>query len=134
MDIIAPYRVTVLVMGLSGLLFLLQLAIVDLVGIKRRHTPGFTIEQNHDSFLFRASRALANSNESAAIFVLLALFSIFSSASAAWLNAFSVMYFLGRAGHMVFYYGNLQIPRSMAFAVSFVGLLGIFFAGLHSWL
>lgn len=133
MDFIEPYRMTVLVLGLSGFLFFVQLVVVDIAGIKSGHTPGFRIEQNHDSFIFRAYRALANSNESAAILILFSLFSILSSANATWLNGFSLVYLLGRIGHMVFYYSNFKILRSLSFAISFLGLLGMFIVGLVSW-
>lgn len=134
MEILEPYKITVLVLGLSGLVFLVQLAIADIVAIKARHTPGFTVEQNHDSFLFRCHRALANSNESASILILVSLFSMFSSANAAWLNGFAVVYLLGRVGHMVFYYCNLKALRSLAFAILFIALLGMFAVGVLSWL
>jgi len=134
MDLIEPYKLTVLVFGLSGFLFWIQLAIADIAGIKKKHTPGFQIEQNHSSFLFRANRVLANSNESAAIMILLSLFAILSSANPAWLNGCAVAYLAGRVGHMTFYYGNFQLARSVAFAISFVSLLGMFVLGLMAWL
>ncbi|MDP3516266.1 MAG: MAPEG family protein [Pseudohongiella sp.] len=133
MEIIEPYKVTVLVLGLTGFLFWIQLAIADVVGIKEKHTPGFLIEQNHNSFIFRSNRVLANSNESAAILILLSLFGILSSANATWLNVCALAYLVGRFGHMVFYYCNLQIARSVAFAISFVSLLGMFIVGLVTW-
>jgi uncharacterized MAPEG superfamily protein len=133
MDFIEPYKLTVLVLGLTGFMFWIQLAIADIAGIKKKHTPGFLIEQNHNSFLFRANRVLANSNESAAILILLSFFGILSSANPAWLNGCALAYFAGRVGHMVFYYGNFQIARSVAFAISFVSLLGMFVLGLMAW-
>ncbi len=134
MDVLEPYRVTVFVLGLTGILFWLQLAVADIAGIRAKHTPGFTVEQDHDSFLFRANRAIANSNESAVVFALLTAFALLSSANAAWLNGLTVAYLSGRVGHMLFYYANLKLLRSAAFAVSFLGLLGIFCVGLSAWL
>lgn len=134
MEVLEPYKVTVLVLGLTGILFWIQLAVVDVVGIKVRHTPGFSIEQSHDSFLFRSHRALANSNESVGVFALLTAFAILSSANAAWLNGLTVAYLLGRSGHMLFYYANLKLLRSAAFGVSFFSLLAIFLVGLFAWL
>ena len=134
MSFIEPYQVTVLVLGLTGFLFWLQLAMVDVVGIKNKHTPGYLIEQDHNNFLFRAHRVLANSNESAAILILFALFAMLSSADAIWLNRFALIYLVGRIAHMVFYYVNLKVPRSIAFVASFAGLLGMFVVGLLSWL
>ncbi|MDZ7784233.1 MAG: MAPEG family protein [Halioglobus sp.] len=134
MEFIEPYRITVLVLGLSGIAFLVQLAIADIAAVKARHTPGFAIEQNHDSFLFRSHRAFANSNESASILILVSLFSIFSSADAAWLNGFAIVYLAGRIAHMTFYYCNLKVLRSSAFAIIFIALLGMFLVGALSWL
>lgn len=134
MEFIQPYKVTVFVLGLTGLLFFLQLLIADMLAIKAKHTPGFVIEQNHDSFLFRSNRVFANSTETAAILILFALFGMLSLAEATWLNGCAVVYLVGRIGHMFFYYANLQLLRSAAFVISLVGLLGMFIAGLMNWL
>jgi uncharacterized MAPEG superfamily protein len=134
MEIIEPYKLTVLVLGLTGLLFWIQLAVIDVIGIKEKHTPGFLIEQSHNSFIFRAHRALANSNESIGILILLTLFAILSSANPAWLNGFSIAYLVGRIAHMSFYYLNLKLLRSVAFAISFIALLGMFIVGILSGL
>ncbi|WP_373416086.1 MAPEG family protein [Vibrio parahaemolyticus] len=45
-----------------------------------------------------------------------------------------MVYLVGRIGHMVFYYVNLQLMRSVSFVVSVIGLLGVFAAGLLRWL
>lgn len=134
MEFNEAYKTTVLVLGLSGFLFWIQLALVDILGIKLKHTPGFTVEQSHSSFLFRANRVLANSNESIGILVLLTLFAMLSAASPEWLNGFAVAYFVGRILHMVCYYLNLKLLRSASFAISFVALLGMFIIGALSWL
>lgn len=134
MEFMAPYALTVIVLGLSGMLFLLQLLIADVAGIKAGHTPGFSIEQNHDSFLFRANRALANSNESAAILILFSLFAVFSSAESSWVNTGALIYLGGRLGHMITYYANLKLLRSIAFAISLAGLIMVFVAGVRQWL
>lgn len=133
MEFNEAYKLTVLVLGLSGFLFWLQLALVDVLGIKLKHTPGFTIEQSHSSFLFRANRALANSNESIGILILLTLFAMLSSANPAWLNGFSVAYLVGRVLHMICYYLNFKLLRSASFAISIVALLGIFLVGIYAW-
>lgn len=93
---------------------------------------GFSITQDLGSLLFRAHRVLANSYESAAILILFALFGMLSSANPAWLNGCALAYLVGRVGHMMFYYGNLKIARSVAFAISFCALLGMFNTGLVS--
>ena len=100
MEFIEPYNITVLVMGLTGLTFLLQLIIADLVGIKTKHIPGHPITADHNNFLFRASRAISNSNESVSIFILLVAFSIMSSANPQWLNISAIVYLAGRIAHI----------------------------------
>ncbi|MCK8046706.1 MAPEG family protein [Shewanella sp. 1CM18E] len=134
MEFIEPYRLTVLVLGLSGALFWLQLAIVDIVGIRAKHTPGFGIEQDHNQLLFRANRALANSNESIGILLLFVLFAILSNANPNWLNDSALAYFIGRALHMLCYYLNIKVLRSIAFGVSFSALLAMFIVGLLAWI
>ena len=133
MEFIEPYKITVLVLGLSGILFWMQLVIVDILGIKAKHTPGFAIAQDHRQLLFRANRTLANSNESVGILLLLVTFAILSNANPTWLNNAAVAYFIGRTSHMLFYYFNIKLMRSIAFAVSLIALLGIFIAGLMSY-
>ncbi len=133
MEFIEPYNITVLVMGLAGLILFLQLSVVDIMGIKTRHTPGHPIPADHNNFFFRASRALSNTNESAAIFILFVCFSILSSANPQWLNISSVIYLVGRIAHMLFYYSNLKLCRSISFAISLIGLMAMFVVGILSW-
>ncbi len=134
MEFLEPYRLTILIMGLSGLLSLLQLLIADAVGLKLKHPPGLPVAADQNSFHFRAVRAHLNMNESITVFVLFALFAFFSAASAQWLGIFAGVYFAGRVVHMFCYYFNLSLLRSAAFAVSAVGLLGMFMQGLRAWL
>lgn len=134
MEFISPYQTTVLILGLTALLFLIQLTIADIVSIKAKHTPGFAIEQDHNQLIFRTHRAFANSNETIGILLLLSLFGILSGASADWLNAAAITYFVGRVLHMLFYYVNLALLRSIAFTVSYIGFVIMFVAGLTAWL
>jgi uncharacterized MAPEG superfamily protein len=120
-------------MGLSGLTFFVQLLVADFVGLKSRHTPGYPIEPNHKNLHFRSVRALANTNESVAIFILLVCFSILSSASANLLNISAIVYLVGRVGHMLCYYSNLKLLRSIFFGVSLLGLAAIFIVGIAKW-
>lgn len=134
MEFLPEYKFSVLVLGLTGVLFLLQLLVLDIAGIKARQIPGYAIQASHSSFLFRASRALANSNESAAILLLLLLFALLSQADAWWTNLGALVYLAGRVGHMICYYANIKLARSLAFGVSLIGLLIIAIAGLGRWL
>lgn len=133
MEVFDPYGITILVAGLTGLLLLIQLFVADVAAIKSKHTPGYPIESDHESFLFRATRAHANTNESVAALILFVIFGIFSSASPLYLNIFSVVYLVGRIAHMCCYYANLKLLRSIAFGLGLIGLIGMFVVGLISW-
>lgn len=133
MEFVQPYKITILVMGLAGLTFFLQLIVADVMGLKTRHIPGHPIPPDHSDFLFRASRALSNTNESVAIFVLFVGFSILSAANPQWLNISAVVYLVGRIAHMISYYLNLKLCRSISFAVSLIGLAAMFVVGVVSW-
>lgn len=130
---LVPYAPTVWAMGMSGALLLIQLLVVDLAGIKARHRPGTPVEADHGEFLFRATRAHANTNESIAAFTLLALFCVLSAASPGWLNALSWVYVAARVAHMVCYYAGFQLPRSVAFGVGLVALFGMLVVGVAAW-
>lgn len=133
MEQLEPYKMTILMLGLSGFLLLVQLLVADVVGIFRRQIPGYPVNSDHDDLLFRAARAHANNNESIAVFVLFAAFGIASGASPETLNAFSLTYFLGRLAHTIFYYSGLSKLRSMSFGLSVVGLLGMFTVSVIQW-
>lgn len=133
MTTLEPYGPTVVVAGITGLLLLIQLLIADLLAIRAKHPPGHPIPADYRQLLFRASRAHANTNESVAVFILFALFGVVGGASAAWLNGMALVYLAGRAGHMLCYYADLGTPRSAAFGVSVIGLLGMFVAGVIAW-
>ncbi|MCL1092316.1 MAPEG family protein [Shewanella kaireitica] len=133
MEFIEPYKITVLVMGLAGLIFFIQLVILDVIGLKTKHTPGHPISADHNDFLFRVSRALSNTNESVAIFILFVAFSILSSANPVWLNISAIVYLAGRIAHMLFYYSNLKLLRSISFLVSLIGLMAMFVVGILAW-
>ncbi|USH04362.1 MAPEG family protein [Grimontia kaedaensis] len=133
MDFVQPYIDTVLVLGLTGFLFFIQLMVADVVRLKAKCVPGYPIEPSHSSILFRATRAIENSNESAAILILFSLFAILSSADPDWVNTSAFIYLGGRILHMLCYYLNLKLGRSVAFVISLIGLLGMFIAGIKGW-
>jgi len=128
----APYSPTILAMATTGGLLLLQLVVADVAGIRAGHTPGTPIAADHRDFLFRAARAHANTNESVAAFVLLALFGILSAASPAWINALAWTYAGARFSHMICYYAGFQVPRSVSFGIAMTALVGMLLAGLLS--
>jgi len=124
------YDLTLLALGLMGLILFVQMLVVDIAGMKARHVPGYPIEPDHRSFLFRTARAHANSNESIAVFILLALFGMFSGASPGWLGNMAMLTVAGRLGHMLSYYAGLGVARSIAFGVVILGLAGMLVVGV----
>jgi len=134
MTYIVNYETTILVIGLIGLMQLVQLLIADVSAIRSGKTPGFPTGPDHGSFVFRAERAFMNTNESVTIFLLFACFSIMSSANPSWLNSLSVTYALSRLLHMLFYYFDVKLARSAVFVVSLLALAGMFIVGLVQWL
>jgi uncharacterized MAPEG superfamily protein len=128
-----PYVPTILAMGVVAGLFLTQILVVDVAGMKARHRPGTPVEADHASFLFRATRAHANTNESIAGYILLALFGLLSATSPGWLNLLSGVYVLGRVGHMLCYYANWQTMRSVFFGVGLAALIAMLVVDVLPW-
>ena len=115
------------------MILLFQLIVLDVIGIKSKHVPGHFVPDDHSDFLFRASRAFKNTNESIGIFILFVAFAILSSANPQWLSSCAIVYLTGRVAHMLFYYFNLKLFRSIAFAVSLGALVAMFIVGVLSW-
>jgi len=120
-------------MGATGALLLIQLLVLDVAGLKARHRPGTPVEPDHGNFLFRASRAHANTNESIAAFILLAFFGVLSAAPAGWLNTLSWVYVLARIAHMLCYYAGVHLLRSLSFGVGLAALFGMLVVGVLAW-
>lgn len=126
------YELTVHAMGAMALLMLIQISIADFFGIRARHPPGTPVAPDHGNPLFRATRALANTNENIAVYLLLVLFCIFSGASATWTASAAWVYVGGRVAHSVCYYLDLKTPRSLAFGVSLLALFVMLGVGAFS--
>lgn len=133
-ELLYPYSATVLAMGVTAGLMLIQMLVADTAAIRAGHVPGAPVPTDHGNFLFRATRAHANTNESVAAFALLALFGIFTAATASWLNGLAWCYVGGRAGHMLCYYFDQRLARSAFFTVSLLALVGMLVVGLGAWL
>ncbi len=132
MELIQEYSHTVSALGGMALLLLVQLLIADIIGIRRRHTPGSPVAADHSNLLFRASRAVANTNESIAVFILAVLFCILSQASPAYTAYAAWGFVLSRAIYAVLYYGNLQTPRSVLFGVSILFIVALLILGFSA--
>jgi len=133
-DWLLPYATTVWMLGLMGILMLVQLSVLDVAGIRAGHVPGSPVTGDHGQFFFRAARAHANTNESIAIFMLAALFGIILHASPRWLNGAAVVFVAARGAHMLCYYGNVPLARSGAFVVAFIALIVMLAAGVAAGL
>ena len=130
MEPLAPYMPTAWAMGLTGFLILVQIVVADIASIKSGHKPGIPIPPDTSTFLFRAARAHANTNESVAIFVLLAISGMLLSAPSTWLNYSAWAYVACRGAHMIAYYLNRSLIRSLAFGASLVALSVMLIASL----
>ncbi|MCF6219882.1 MAG: MAPEG family protein [Robiginitomaculum sp.] len=125
MEQIAAYHLTGVAMAAAGALMLLQLLVADAAAIKAKHIPGTPVEPNHENFLFRASRSLANMNESVAVFIIFALVGILSAADPLWLGRLAWVYIAARAAYMLCYWFNIKLMRSVFFGISLFALLGL---------
>ena len=132
-NLIAGYEPAVFCVGLMALLTLVQLLVADFVGIAKGHRPGATVEHDHSDFLFRATRAIGNTNESIAIFMLAFAFALMSGANQFWVNAFCGVYVAGRLGHMLAYYADLRLMRSIFFGIALMALVAMLITGFLSW-
>ena len=127
-----PYDLTVYAFGAIGGLLLLQVLVSDAVSIVGKHPPGVPVAPDPASLLFRVHRAHANTNETLAGFVVLALFALGVGADPAWLNGCCIAYVATRGAHMACYYAGWQLARSVSFGLSLVALVGILVVGVSS--
>ncbi len=133
-DLLTAYMPAIASFGIIGGLLLLQLVVADVIGIANKQVPGTPISADHSKLLFRAYRAHANTNESVAAFIALTLFAIAISAIPLWLNTLCMAYIAGRLGHMLCYYANLKVLRSISFGISTLALVGILGVGIAACL
>jgi uncharacterized MAPEG superfamily protein len=129
-SLLTNYMPAIASFGIIGGLLLVQLLVADIIGILNKQTPGTPIPADHSKLLFRAHRAHANTNESVAVFIALTLFAIAVSAPPSWLNTLCLVYIAGRLGHMLCYYANLKLLRSVFFGIATLALVGILAVGL----
>ncbi len=134
MEMTQMYESTILALGAMALLMFAQLIFADMVGIKSKHPPGGLVATDHKNLLFRATRTVANTNESVAIFVLAALFCILSSTSPNLTAYASWGFVAARLLYAVCYYNNFQVLRSVIFGISLLFILALLLIGLAVWL
>ncbi len=129
-ELLASYHGLVLSLGALSALMIVQMLVLDFVGIRHKHVPGMPIVEGHDTLLFRTARAHGNSNESLPTFLLISAFAIGVQAHPQWLNALAAVFVAARAGHMVFYYMNYSVMRSVSFGIGLLAMIGMLMSGL----
>ena len=134
MDIISTYTYTITAIGSLAFLMLVQFLIADIAGIRSKHLPGSTVSVDHKDFLFRATRSVANTNESIAIFILAIIFCILSNASPLATSYAAWAFVIARFFYALCYYFNIKIMRSIIFGISLLALTALLIIGLLVWL
>lgn len=113
-----------------AILYVIQLLVVDVAGMRTGHVPGVPVEGSHGNALFRAARAHANTNENFALFTAALLGAILLGADATWVNRLAWAFVGTRALHMVAYWADLRALRSTAFAVGLAATVGLIVVAL----
>ena len=124
-DFLVPYSPSITAYVALSTLLLVQMIVGDVAGIRAGHVPGMPVTTGHGDFHFRATRALANTNESLPTFLLLSLAAMFLGASPSWTNGLVIVFVAGRAAHMLAYYADVRLLRSAMFAVGFASMIGL---------
>jgi uncharacterized MAPEG superfamily protein len=116
-EALLAYHSTLVACVVLTVLVMVQVLVADYAGIKAKHVPGMPITDGHASFVFRAARALGNTNETLGLFLLLVPLAIVFEARAQWVNALAWAYVAARLGHMAFYYARRGLARSICFGI-----------------
>ncbi|QFU75155.1 MAPEG family protein [Halioglobus maricola] len=134
MDLAHTYSMAISALGALAILMFCQLLVADVVGLRSRHIPGSAVPADHENPLFRASRTVANTNESIAIFILAILFCMLCGAPASATAYAAWAFVVARCLYAVCYYLNLQILRSVMFGISLLALTALLVLGGSAWL
>lgn len=126
------YESTILSLGVLATLLFIQLIVADVIGIKSKHLPGGSIRPDHNNLLFRATRTVANTNESIAIFILAVLFCMYAAANPTHTAYASWGFVAARAAYAVCYYADIRIARSIMFGLSLLFLIALIVIGFIS--
>jgi prostaglandin-E synthase 1 len=124
-EFVAPYGPTLAAFAALGLLFLLQVLVLDVVSIRAGHTPGTPVAGGHDQLLFRATRAHANTIENLPVFLLLGVTAVLAGSNPWWVNSLTWSFVACRGAHMAAYYADLRTLRSASFGLGLLSLIGL---------
>ena len=130
-EVALAYHSTLVAGAVLAALFLVQVLVADVAGMRVKHVPGMPVTDGHASFHFRAVRALGNTNETLGLFLLLVALALAFGADVKWTAILVWIYVVARAGHMAFYYARMGLARSIAFGLGLAaqaGLLLVVFA------
>lgn len=132
MELLGDYQQTVTAIGAMALLMFVQTLIVDVVGMRAKHVPGSTVAVDHENLLFRVSRAVGNTNETIAIFLLGVIFCMLSGANPQQTAIAAWGFVAARGLYALCYYFNLKILRSTVFGVVLLSLLSLVVIGFRA--
>jgi len=132
-EFLLPYACALSGLLALAVLTLIQFAVADVAGIRAGHVPGAPVAGGHESFLFRATRAHANTNENLPLFLLLVLCCLLLAASPEWTGNWVWAFVAARGAHMAFYYADWRTPRSAAFVVGTIAQLGLLAIAAMAW-
>lgn len=132
-ELAATYSCALSALLLFAVLMVIQFAVADVAGIRAKHVPGMPVAGGHDSFLFRATRAHANSNEQLPLLVLMVLLCLGLGASPEWTGRLLWAFVAARVGHMLFYYADQRLARSGAFVIGSIAQLGLLVLAVMAW-
>lgn len=122
-EVLADYSLTVHAVGALALVMLIQVLVIDVLGIRAGHAPGHPVPPDPSNAHFRAVRALANTNESVAVFLAAVLFSVWIGAMPGLVNGCAVAWVAARIAHMLCYYAAVPLLRSVSFGIGLVALV-----------
>ncbi|MBO6557086.1 MAG: MAPEG family protein [Pseudomonadales bacterium] len=128
--IFSEYETTLLSWAALILLLFIQSLVQDIVGIRAKHIPGAPVEGGHDDLLFRASRTVANTNETIAIYILAVMYCMISGADPEYTGLLSWGFVASRTAYALCYYSNQQTMRSVCFGLSLIAVIGLWVVGL----
>lgn len=127
-EFIAIYSPALAACVLLAALIFLQVLVADVAGILAKHVPGMPVSEGHSSFHFRSVRALANTNETLGLFLLLMACALLLNATAAWVNTLVPVYVGARVLHTVCYYARWGRTRGVVFGVGLAAQAGLLLA------
>ena len=128
-DWLLPYAATIWAMGIMGGLVLVQLIVLDVAGIRVGHVPGTTVTGTiRISSSARAVRMRTPTRPSPRSSCSRSSASCTHAAPGA-LNLCAAIYVVARVAHMLCYYADWKLPRSGAFLVAFLALVGMLVIG-----